>query len=202
MSPSLVSEVRRRSHLPPTPQASTSDAEIAANLLLTQQLLLSGVQGIYDFVTLKVEFASIDAVVNIRHLRVQLDQLQSQLTTIHRLWHRTYQMPQVLCAASKAVISSLRPATFCKFDGHNELCMSLGPCAICQEEYQPRDMVVQAPSCGHMFHHACLLEAYKTSNRCAICRYEVDTVDEEYNRVLRLRAKRQQYLAIQQSAPG
>lgn len=195
MSSSTIAELAHNHLSSQRPKGSEDTDLIAANLLRTQQHLLACFNRIYDHLTYPVDLNSDEAVRNIRHLRAQLDALQYQLPSTHRLWHCIHDMPQELCVPAKAVINSLRPATFKDLDGRGEVRFILEPYAICLNDYRSQDLLVQAPTCGHVFHHACLLEAYRQSNRCPVCRHEVDTVDDEYDPALRLARQRQQCLA-------
>ncbi|CAD8057559.1 unnamed protein product [Paramecium sonneborni] len=53
-------------------------------------------------------------------------------------------------------------------------------CTVCQEEYQLQQ-ALQMP-CNHHFHSECLIPWLKQHNSCPVCRYELETDDEDYNK--------------------
>ncbi|CAD8055419.1 unnamed protein product [Paramecium sonneborni] len=53
-------------------------------------------------------------------------------------------------------------------------------CSVCQEEYQ-QQQALQMP-CNHHFHPDCLIPWLKQHNSCPVCRSEIKTDDEDYNK--------------------
>jgi len=56
-----------------------------------------------------------------------------------------------------------------------------GSCSVCQEEYISEIKALELP-CKHHFHSECLLPWLKLHNSCPICRHELITEDEDYNK--------------------
>jgi hypothetical protein len=65
-------------------------------------------------------------------------------------------------------------------------------CAVCQCDIEIDEEVLEMP-CGnkpHQFHTVCLQDSLKHSNKCPVCRFEVESSDEQYNENV-LRKKQQ-----------
>lgn len=45
-------------------------------------------------------------------------------------------------------------------------------CAICLEEFEPRQMVMLTP-CNHMFHEECIVPWVKSHGQCPVCRFAI-----------------------------
>lgn len=45
-------------------------------------------------------------------------------------------------------------------------------CAICLEDFEPRQEVMVTP-CSHVFHGECILPRVKSSSRCPVCRFAI-----------------------------
>nr|BAN66011.1 conserved hypothetical protein [Babesia bovis] len=62
----------------------------------------------------------------------------------------------------------------------------LGTCAICTEDFAAGDRInwisKDRKLCGHGFHVDCIVPWLKQHNSCPVCRYELPTDDEDYNR--------------------
>lgn len=54
-------------------------------------------------------------------------------------------------------------------------------CSICRDTYEPSQIKTILP-CSHEFHQDCLFQWFKSNNSCPMCRSEIATTDEEYNR--------------------
>lgn len=54
-------------------------------------------------------------------------------------------------------------------------------CVVCSEDYGKGEGLLEMP-CGHRFHAACLRRWLKATNSCPVCRYELETDDEAYER--------------------
>lgn len=67
-----------------------------------------------------------------------------------------------------------------------EQAKKLETCAICTEDFAAGDRIHWLSSdrkvCGHAFHVDCIVPWLKQHNSCPVCRYELPTDDEEYNR--------------------
>jgi len=48
-------------------------------------------------------------------------------------------------------------------------------------EVSPDDDNIRLMPCGHIFHESCIFQWLKDNNTCPVCRYELETEDEEYN---------------------
>lgn len=56
-----------------------------------------------------------------------------------------------------------------------------GECAICLSEYEEGDKVKEMP-CKHAFHVDCIGKWLGISNFCPVCKYELRTDNEEYEK--------------------
>ena len=66
-------------------------------------------------------------------------------------------------------------------------------CSVCCEELQIGDKMAAFSCPGkHIFHENCILQWLKTNNNCVLCRHEIETVNPEYNKILKKRKMRQQ----------
>lgn len=55
----------------------------------------------------------------------------------------------------------------------------LSSCSICADQFEVGTCATQLP-CKHWFHSDCLYSWLKLHNTCPLCRFELDTLDEEY----------------------
>jgi hypothetical protein len=61
------------------------------------------------------------------------------------------------------------------------VCQSLSKeCIICQEIYQPGDIILKLPCC-HLYHQACLFRWLSTAHTCPLCRLELPTEPKQSN---------------------
>ncbi|EKX74241.1 conserved hypothetical protein [Theileria equi strain WA] len=62
----------------------------------------------------------------------------------------------------------------------------LGNCAVCTEDFRDQDKVhwltEDKSLCGHAFHVDCIIPWLKEHNTCPVCRFELPTDDETYNK--------------------
>jgi hypothetical protein len=49
------------------------------------------------------------------------------------------------------------------------------------KEINTEDDNIRLMPCGHIFHESCIFQWLKENNTCPVCRYELETDDEEYN---------------------
>lgn len=54
-------------------------------------------------------------------------------------------------------------------------------CAVCKDEFTPGEKCLVMP-CQHHFHENCLLPWLKERNSCPICRFELPTDDEDFEK--------------------
>ena len=59
-------------------------------------------------------------------------------------------------------------------------------CPICKEEFELKMKVMELP-CKHYFHEDCLLPWLKMHDSCPICRLELKTDDEDYEKMKLIR---------------
>ena len=53
---------------------------------------------------------------------------------------------------------------------------------ICRDDFETGCTAIKMPNCSHCFHERCALAWLKRSNTCPVCRTELPTDDEEYER--------------------
>ncbi|CAK56300.1 unnamed protein product (macronuclear) [Paramecium tetraurelia] len=72
------------------------------------------------------------------------------------------------------------PASQIAIDSLQKINLQSECCTVCQEEYQTQE-AVQMP-CQHHFHSDCLIPWLKQHNSCPVCRFELITDDDDYNK--------------------
>lgn len=78
--------------------------------------------------------------------------------------------------AAKSVVEKLPTITV------EEAHLEANPdCAVCKEDFQTGDPSKKLP-CQHMFHPDCILPWLEQRNSCPVCRHELPTDDEDYER--------------------
>lgn len=79
--------------------------------------------------------------------------------------------------ASESAINSLPTVIITGQLLHSEM----SQCAVCKDDFEEGTQVKQMP-CKHLYHDDCILPWLKSHNSCPVCRFELPTDDEEYNR--------------------
>lgn len=81
--------------------------------------------------------------------------------------------------ASEKAVNNLN-----KFEINQQILDGLGienTCAVCKDEFIIGNKCISMP-CNHSFHDECLLPWLKERNSCPICRFELPTDDEDFER--------------------
>lgn len=78
--------------------------------------------------------------------------------------------------ASKDEVESLPIKTLTKED-----LSTYDECAICLSQYEEGEQVKEVP-CHHAFHVDCIDKWLNMSNFCPVCKYELKTDDEDYEK--------------------
>lgn len=78
--------------------------------------------------------------------------------------------------ASKKILSSLPRVKISEgnFENYNK-----SDCLVCMDSYQDGEIVIKL-KCQHIFHDNCIIDWLKLHNSCPVCRYEMETDDEDY----------------------
>merc|ERR1712060_506737 len=83
--------------------------------------------------------------------------------------------------ASKKVVEGLKEV---EFTGAEEE----STCAVCKDKFKEGDKVIQFPCPNkHLYHGACIQPWLKLHNSCPVCRFELATDDELYERMKQIR---------------
>lgn len=64
-------------------------------------------------------------------------------------------------------------------------------CSICLGTFEKDDIVMIMP-CKHNFHPKCLKSWLEKTNSCPVCRYELETDNEEYENYKKEKKRKQQ----------
>jgi len=73
-------------------------------------------------------------------------------------------------------------------------------CSICKDEFCMEEEVTQMP-CQHLFHGECLSRWLKMHNQCPVCRFELETNDNYYERNTRISRSESQLQQIKKFIP-
>jgi len=74
---------------------------------------------------------------------------------------------------------------YCKKDEKGVL--EYPSCSVCLTQIEKDAETILVP-CGHMFHEPCILKWLDIHNTCPVCRFELPTDDEDYERARQQRA--------------
>jgi len=85
--------------------------------------------------------------------------------------------------AAKKVVENLKEEKFSEDKKDQETA-----CAICKDEFKQGDTVIKFPCPNkHLYHGACIQPWLKLHNSCPVCRFELATDDELYERMKEIR---------------
>eukprot|EP01129_Flabellula_baltica_P002798 TRINITY_DN12665_c0_g1_i1.p1 TRINITY_DN12665_c0_g1~~TRINITY_DN12665_c0_g1_i1.p1 ORF type:complete len:141 (+),score=18.08 TRINITY_DN12665_c0_g1_i1:207-629(+) len=116
----------------------------------------------------RIESSSEDELTQQRNMRSFLLSLQSQSLPRHP------DRPNP--SAAPLAIEEL---TLLVFDENLLVKYAGEKCVICMGGYEMGDEVNKL-ECSHMFHNVCLIDWLKQTNTCPFCRFELPTLDEDY----------------------
>jgi E3 ubiquitin-protein ligase RNF115/126 len=55
-------------------------------------------------------------------------------------------------------------------------------CSVCKDQFELNQKIKKIP-CNHHFHEECILPWLKERNSCPVCRFELPTDDEDYEKI-------------------
>ena len=125
----------------------------------------------------------IDFVLNLINMEYEEEEIENILNYIMNNDTNRYGSPP----ASKSEIDKLNKyiLTKEKLDNYgNE-----NICSVCKEEFQIGNECMDLP-CKHYFHKDCLMPWLNQHDSCPICRFELKTEDEDYEKMKRERNNR------------
>lgn len=80
-----------------------------------------------------------------------------------------------------ASASTLRNLPRVKVTGYDIAANESPECSVCLDDLQIGATALRIP-CGHLFHEDCVKEWLKKSNECPVCRWELPTDDQNYEK--------------------
>ncbi|XP_045483208.1 E3 ubiquitin-protein ligase RNF181-like [Harmonia axyridis] len=85
------------------------------------------------------------------------------------------------------------PAAKHVIENLQEISVDDGKCSICLRHFCKGDKAIKLP-CNHLFDKECIVQWLEKTNTCPMCRYEMETDDEEYEKIRKekLRAKQRE----------
>lgn len=85
--------------------------------------------------------------------------------------------------ASKKIVEQLKEVEYCGDKKEQET-----TCAVCKDNFLEGDKVIQFPCPNkHLYHGGCIQPWLKLHNSCPVCRFELATDDELYERMKQIR---------------
>lgn len=117
----------------------------------------------------------IELILNLVNMNYENEEIEIILNYIMQNDPNRYGNPP----ASKKEIEKL-----IKYDITQEVLNKFGfenECAVCKEEFTIGSKGINLP-CKHYFHQECLLPWLNEHNSCPVCRYELPTDDEDYEK--------------------
>jgi len=85
--------------------------------------------------------------------------------------------------ASKRIVAQLKEVEFSTENKDQETA-----CAVCKDDFKDGDKVIQFPCPNkHLYHGRCIQPWLKLHNSCPVCRFELPTDDELYERMKQIR---------------
>ena len=128
--------------------------------------------------------AFLDDILNsLINLHNQNEELERILSYIMMNDNNRYGSPP----ASKESVAQLKEEEMTE-----ETIKSLGVenvCSVCKEEFSKGKKAMVLP-CRHFYHRECIIPWLDQHNSCPICRYELPTDDEDYEKIKKERNKR------------
>ena len=124
-----------------------------------------------------------DILNSLINLHNQNEELERILSYIMMNDNNRYGSPP----ASKESVTQLKEEEMTE-----ETIKSLGVenvCSVCKEEFSKGKKAMVLP-CRHFYHRECIIPWLDQHNSCPICRYELPTDDEDYEKIKKERNKR------------
>ena len=125
-------------------------------------------------------YALVQFIMNLINMEYENDEIENILNYIINNDNNKYGSPP----AAKSEVEKLK-----KYDLTKEKLLSFGnenTCSVCKEEFVIGNKLVDLP-CQHYFHEECLMPWLNQHDSCPICRYELKTDDEDYEKMKLLR---------------
>jgi len=118
----------------------------------------------------------IDFVLNLLNLEYEEEEIETILNYIMNNDTNRYGSPP----ASKTEIEKLNKYILTKEKLDNLGIENI--CSVCKEEFQIGNEMLDLP-CKHYFHKDCLMPWLNQHDSCPICRFELKTEDEDYEKM-------------------